>query len=285
MFSAPEKRVKEVLIDAMMAVGFAVEKDEGSRLEAVLKYPELAGSKKSKGEKLFVNFEAVEQPVASVIRVTAETRSGGFWTRTVRQNKWTDAVLDQAECLLALFDSRTDEDILAENTTGSNSVEVQSGQNMTLPDGTPIKMRLRRFLAANDVKEGNRFAFQVTDDVVVDGSVLIKKGAIGWGQVTNAEKSKTFNRAARLNYTIDYVRAVNGHNIPVRDYHKGLGGTNKAKTAGATAAMGAAYGGVGIIGMALTKGKNVGIRAGTPFIVFSDGDQSLKLKPGTKSNK
>jgi hypothetical protein len=43
-------------------------------------------------------------------------------------------------------------------------------------------------------------------------------------------------------------------------------------------------GGIGILGLALTKGKNVGIRAGTPFIVFSNGDQTLKVKAEPEVN-
>jgi hypothetical protein len=279
-FSAPEKRVKEVLIDAMAGVGFLVKKDEGNKLEAVLKYPELGGGKKSRNEKLVFNLETVDRSGLSAIRVTGETK-GGFRLRTYN---WTDPVLDQAECLLALFDFRTDEDILAENAARSDSAEEQSRQRLTLPDGTPIKMRLRRYLAANEVKEGDRFSFQVTEDVVIDGIILIKKTAVGWGQVTIAEKSQNFNRAARLNFTIDYVRAVNGQNIPVRDYHEGLGGTSKAKTTATVAANAAAMGGIGILGLALTKGKNVGIRAGTPFIVFSNGDQTLKVKAEPEVN-
>ncbi len=139
-------------------------------------------------------------------------------------------------------------------------------------------MRIRRYLSVNDQKDGGMFAFVVTEDVVVNGAVVIRSGAMAWGQVKNAEESKNFNRRARLDFSIDYVRAVNGHAIPVRDYHDALGGTSKARTGATAATLGAVQGGIGILGMAITKGKNVGIRAGTEFIVFSDGDQGLSLK-------
>ena len=274
VFSASEKRVKEVVIDAMSAVGFAIKSDQGNKLDAVLKYPELGGGRKSKGEKLLLNFETVAQSGSSVIRVTGETK-GGFRLRTYN---WTDAVLDQAECLLSLFDLRTDEDILTKDTPQPNTVDQQAGQTKTLLDGTPIRLRLRRYLSANDTAEGKRIAFQVTDDVVIDGVLVIKKGAIGWGQISEAEKAKNFDRAARLDFTIDHITAVNGQIAPVRNYREGMGGTSKTKTAAKTAAVGALRGGIGILGMALTKGKNIGIRAGTEFIVFINGDQSLSLK-------
>jgi hypothetical protein len=276
-FPASEERVKEVLIDAMLATGFVVKKDKGHKVEAIRKYPELGGGGAG-GEKLKVSLETVEQSGSSVIRVTAETRKG--FVGRLRQHSWSDAVLDQAECLFSLFDLRTDEEILAENTAPPDGTEEQFGQKIILPDGVPIKLRLRRYLSANVEEEGKRVAFQVTDDVVVDGTEVIKKRAIGWGQITKAEQSKSFNRAARLNFTIDYVRAVNGQNIPVRSYREGIGGTRKAMTTATVATVSALQGGVGILGLSLTKGKNVGVRAGTEFIVFSNGDQSLKHKAG-----
>ncbi len=274
-FSASEKRVKEVVIDAMSAIGFIVKKDEGQKLEAYRKYPELGGGGAG-GETLKLNIETVEQSGSRVVRVTGETKKG--FVGRLRKHNWTDTVLDQAECLLALFGPRTDEEILAETSSPSINITEQSVQQVTLPDATAIKIRLRRYLSANEVKEGKRFAFQVMEDVMVDGLTVIRKEAIGWGQVTNAEKSKIFDRAAKLNFAIDYVKAVNGQNIPVRDYHEGMSGTSKGKTATKTVAVGALQGGIGILGMALTKGKNVGIRAGTEFIVFSNSDQNLKLK-------
>ncbi len=274
-FPASEKRVKEVVVDAMLAIGFVVKKDKGHKLEAIRKYPELGGGGAG-GEKLKVSLETVEQSGSSVTRVTTETRKG--FVGRLRQHSWSDAVLDQAECLFSLFDLRTDEEIQAENTAPSDGTEEQARQKIILPDGVPIKLRLRRYLSANDAEEGKRVAFQVADDVVVDGTVVIEKGAIAWGQITMAEQSKSFNRAARLNFSIDSVSAVNGQNISVRSHRKGLGGTSGAKTAATVTATSALRGGIGILGLALTKGKNIGVRAGTEFIVFSNGNLSLKLK-------
>jgi hypothetical protein len=50
-----------------------------------------------------------------------------------------------------------------------------------------------------------------------------------------------------------------------------MGGTGKGQIAGGIAFN-------GILGAALTKGKNVGIRTGTSIIAFVNNDQSLKLR-------
>src|SRR5206468_7030305 len=99
---------------------------------------------------------------------------------------------------------------------------------------------------------GQRFSFQVTSDVAVNGTMVIGKGAIGWGKVTNAAEAKGFGRAAKLEFVLDYVTAFNGEHIPVRDYHERLGGTSKATTAAGVAGSAAVMGGVGVFGLALT---------------------------------
>ncbi|MGH9873335.1 MAG: hypothetical protein ACRD9S_12845 [Pyrinomonadaceae bacterium] len=65
---------------------------------------------------------------------------------------------------------------------------------------------------------------------------------------------------------------MDGQNIPVRSAGKDAGGG----TSGGRVAMG--YLVAGGLGAIFSQGKQVGIRAGTEFIVFSDGDQNLKLK-------
>jgi hypothetical protein len=158
-----------------------------------------------------------------------------------------------------------------EDTVQTDNTERPNAQTIVLPDETRIRLRLRRHLSANDIVEARRIAFQVTEDVTVDGKILIKKGAIGWGQVTKAQKSKSFNRKAKLDFTIDYVWSANGQKIPVRSCREEMGGTGKGQIAGGIAFN-------GILGAALTKGKNVGIRTGTSIIAFVNNDQSLKLR-------
>jgi hypothetical protein len=272
-FAASEKRVREVVIDAMMAIGFVVKKEKGQKLEAFRRYPELGGRGKG-GETLKFNFETVEQSGSSATRVTGETKQGliGLY-----RHNWTDAVLDQAECLLTLFGPRTNEEILAENTAQPNDTAEQAIQPITLPDGVPIKLRIRRYLLAKDAKkdfkEGKRIVFQVTDDVMVDGKVVIKKGALGWGRVTDAKDIGFVGRNAKLNFVIESVMAMDGQNIPVRSTANNAGGGG---TSGSNIALN--YLGGGVFGAIFSQGKQVGIRAGTEFIVFSNGDQSLKLK-------
>lgn len=257
----------------MMAIGFVVQKEKGQTLEAQRKYPELGGGGKGL-ETLKLTFETVEQSGARATRVTGETKKGFILTR-LQKRDWTDAVLDQAECLLALFGPRTDEEILAENTARPNAVE-QTTQPITLPDGAPVKLRIRRYLLAKDakkgVKEGKRIVFQVAEDVAVDGKVVIQKGALGWGRVTTAKDIGFVGRNAQLNFVIESVTTIDGQTIPVRSADRDAGGG----TSGSRLAGGAMAGGG--LGVLFSQGKQVGIRAGTEFLVFSNGNHSLKLK-------
>lgn len=116
---------------------------------------------------------------------------------------------------------------------------------------------------ARGSKEGQRIAFQVTDDVTVESRVVIKNGAIAWGHVTNAKGEGFVGSNAKLSFVIESVSAVDGQSIPVRSAGKDAGGS----TSGSHIAQDfLVAGGLGAI---FSPGKQVGGRAGAEFVVFT----------------
>ncbi len=96
-FAYPKEKVKEALIDALKSIEFEVKKDEGNKVEANRKR-HVGVFVGSGGEKLVAQIEEAEQSGVKGTRVIAETKKG-FMGRA-GQKSWTNAVLDQTECIL-----------------------------------------------------------------------------------------------------------------------------------------------------------------------------------------
>ena len=62
-----------------------------------------------------------------------------------------------------------------------------ASNKFVLDDGTPIKLRLNRNLSSADAKTGDNIDFEVLEEVKVSDEVVIPKGSIAIGTVTDAE--------------------------------------------------------------------------------------------------
>lgn len=59
-----------------------------------------------------------------------------------------------------------------------------------LLDGTPIKLRLDRTISSASERAGNQLNFEVLEEVLVNGVVVLPKGGVAIGTVTEAEPKK-----------------------------------------------------------------------------------------------
>jgi len=152
----------------------------------------------------------------------------------------------------------------------STASAEQGSRELVLRDGTEVKLKLTKPISSADARVGDRVELEASEDIVVDGVVLIKKGAPAVGQVTEAQSRKSFGRRGKLNFTIDYVKTVDGQNVRLRS-------TREAKGADSYGAAGVVTILAGPFG-ALVKGKDVELGAGTEFTIFIDGDRTIKIK-------
>src|SRR5262249_8353273 len=79
-------------------------------------------------------------------------------------------------------------------------------QGFGLEDGTPVKLRTARTISSADAHAGDTLDFEVLEDVLVGGVLVIPKNGIAWGTVTEAEPKKRMARGGKLNVNIDSVR-------------------------------------------------------------------------------
>ncbi len=85
-------------------------------------------------------------------------------------------------------------------------------KNVELPAGTPVFLELNQKLECSEIQEGHSINFKVTQDVVVEGEILIRTGSIAKGEVT-VLKASTYNGGAEVRIELKYVRAVDGQQV------------------------------------------------------------------------
>ena len=153
----------------------------------------------------------------------------------------------------------------------------------TLQDGTAVKLRLTENLTSATAKAGQQVAFEVLEEVDVQGAPVIAKGAQALATVTTAEPKKSMGRAGKLDVNIDSVRLIDGEKAA-------LSATKNAKGGGHTGAMAAGMVGTAIVFfpaaplLLFIHGKDITIPKGTEVTAFVAGDMRLdmaKFAPGS----
>ena len=149
-----------------------------------------------------------------------------------------------------------------------------SGGAMTtevkLPDGTEIKLVTIEEISSKKAVQDDPLAFRVSEDVIVDGKILIAKNTIAKGIVTNAKKKGFMGRSGELSIRLESTETVDGQKIKIRSTKSGEGGNNTASTVALTVLFGP-------LGL-LKRGKEAVIKAGTIITAYTDEAKNIAVK-------
>jgi outer membrane biosynthesis protein TonB len=145
-------------------------------------------------------------------------------------------------------------------------------RTITIPSGTTIPVRVTQTLDSASTQQGERFSGAVATDIVQDGMLVIPRGSVVSGTVTEVHEAAHFKGSSLLTVELTGV-TIRGQNIPlsVTPYSvEGKGrGKNTAVKTGVGAAAGAILGGIfgggkgAAIGAAAGGGTGAGINAVT----------------------
>lgn len=100
-----------------------------------------------------------------------------------------------------------------------------------VPAGTPVELETAYTIDSQLVRTGDAVTFRVVNPVIVDGQVVIEKGATATALVTKAERGGHFGRAGRIAWTMKEVTAADGTRIPVQFAGRRVGDSKGAKVA------------------------------------------------------
>lgn len=156
------------------------------------------------------------------------------------------------------------------------SPEAAPSSPNTLLDGTTLKLRLTENLSSETNKTGDQVAFEVTEEVDVQGVPVVLKGAPALATVTNAEPKKRMGRGGKLDVNVDSVRLVDGEKAQLRAVKDNKGGGHVGAMTGAIVATSIVFFPAAPLFL-LMHGKSVEIPKGTEVTAFVQGDMRLDL--------
>jgi len=133
-------------------------------------------------------------------------------------------------CLLLIFQANQ-----SNGTELTQGVQSAPGQ-FVLEDGTPVKLRISQTVSSADAHVNDKVEFEVLEEVRVADVLIIPKGGIAWGTVTEAVPKRRMARGGKLEIVMDSVRLVDGQKAALRAVKDAKGGGHTgAMTAGIVA--------------------------------------------------
>src|SRR5271157_553170 len=146
---------------------------------------------------------------------------------------------------------------------------------VTIPAGTRISVRTIDRIDSTRNHMGDRFEATLAEPLMVDGNVVVAKGADVYGRLAESKKSGTFTGRSELQLELTGI-VVNGQTVPVVTGEYELTGSSRgASTAKRTiggAAVGSIIGAIagGGKGAAIGAGAGAGVGAGSEIITKGD---------------
>jgi len=91
---------------------------------------------------------------------------------------------------------------------------------LTLFDGTPVRLKLSHSVSSADAHVGDEVPFEVTEDVVVGGFTVIRKGTKATGAVAEVTPKGHFGKSGKLTLNLTAVRLVDKEEAGLRLYQE-----------------------------------------------------------------
>jgi hypothetical protein len=175
--------------------------------------------------------------------------------------------------------------LIAQQTAASTSpnpssrtqiVPAQPPPAHTLLDGTPVKLRLSQTISSADARVGQEVPFEVVEEVKVEDTVVLPKGATAIATVTDADHKKSMGRAGKLNISISYARLTDQEKVALRAVKDSKGGGHVGAMTGAIVATSIVFFPAAPLFLFI-HGKDITIPQGTEITAFVEGDMHLNM--------
>jgi hypothetical protein len=134
--------------------------------------------------------------------------------------------------------------------------DARTDAAIVVPAHTEMALRLDEEIASDRARVGQTVAVSVARDVIVDGAVLIPRGAPGVGAVTFRTGKGAFGKSGKLDIELRSVE-VGGRSVPVVGRYHAAGDGRTGETIG-TIIVG------GVVAGAFVTGHNAVFEEGAP---------------------
>lgn len=169
---------------------------------------------------------------------------------------------------------RPDSSLSSEHAAGEHA-GVNAPVYVTIPAATSISVRTIDSIDSTQNHVGDRFKASLEEPLVVDGSVVVPKGADVYGRLAESKKSGTFTGRSELQLELTGI-VVNGQTVPVVTGEYELNGKSRGASTAKRAVGGAVVGSIigaiagGGRGAAIGAGVGGGVGAGSEIITKGD---------------
>ena len=164
----------------------------------------------------------------------------------------------------------------AASQASTETSNFTSAKGFVLEDALPIRLRFNETVSSADARVGDTVDFEVLQEISVNGTLVIPKGGIAVGTVTEAQPKRRMARGGKLEINVDYVKLLNGDKAALRSVKGGNGGGHVgAMTAGIVA--------TGIVFFPAAPfflfmhGKDITLPKGAEFTAYINGDTKLDI--------
>jgi hypothetical protein len=162
-----------------------------------------------------------------------------------------------------------------------DQVSTSFDPKTTLEDGTPVKLRISQTVSSADAHVNDRVEFEALEDIKVADTLIVPKGGIAWGTVTEAQPKRWAGRGGKLEIVMDSVRLSDGEKASLRATKEVKGGGHKGAMTVGIVASGILFFPVAPLFL-FVHGKDISIPKGTEVPTFINGNFALdmaKFKP------
>jgi len=163
-----------------------------------------------------------------------------------------------------------------ESATPANPPAVSTAKGFVLQDATPVKLRINRTVSSADAHVGDTVDFEVLEDVLVNGVLVIPKGGLAFATVTEAQAKRRMARGGHLDINIDYVRLTDDEKAPLRAVQAVQGGGHTAAMTGGIVATSLVFFPAAPFFLFM-HGKDITIPKGTEITAYVNGDMKLDI--------
>jgi hypothetical protein len=147
---------------------------------------------------------------------------------------------------------------------------------LILLDSTPIKLSINRSVSSGSASVGEQVDFSVMGDVAINGVVVIPKGSLAIGKVTEAVPKRRMGRAGKLEIVLDYVRLADTEKASVRAVKDVKGQNRKGGMTVGIVATGLLFWPAAPLFL-LMHGKDITVPEGAEVTAYVNGDQKLEF--------
>ena len=173
-------------------------------------------------------------------------------------------------------DAAAPQSSLSSNGQPAGEAGAKTSAYVTIPAATRISVRTIDGIDCTKNRVGDRFKASLEEPLVVDGNVVVAKGADVYGRLVESKESGTSTGRSQLKLELTGI-VVNGQTVPVVTGEYELTGKSRGASAAKRTVGGAAVGTIiGAIaggGKGAAIGAGVGAGAGAGSEIITKGDQ------------